>query len=117
MSRVPGGPEFVARQRAACEQSQRGLGLAAEWADQIPGFLDSVALRDEEPVLLHTEVMRQHLLVEPGPWRLVGLIDFEPALPLPPGRQLMAGPPNRPMRAVSLPCCKPGSIRSADPSA
>jgi hygromycin-B 7''-O-kinase len=73
-------PEFVTRLRAACEQSQRGLGLAAEWADQIPGFLDSVALRDEEPVLLHTEVMRQHLLVEPGPWRLAGLIDFEPAM-------------------------------------
>jgi hygromycin-B 7''-O-kinase len=73
-------PEWVARQRAACEQSQRGLGLAPEWADQVPGFLGSVTFPDEEPVLLHTEVMRQHLLVEPGPWRLAGLIDFEPAM-------------------------------------
>lgn len=73
-------PEFVARQRVACEQSQRDLGLAAEWADQIPGFLTSITLPDEEPVLLHTEVMRQHLLVEPDPWRLTGLIDFEPAM-------------------------------------
>ena len=73
-------PEFVARQRAACEQSQRDLGLAAEWADQIPGFLDSITLPDDEPVLLHTEVMRQHLLVEPDPCRLTGLIDFEPAM-------------------------------------
>ena len=73
-------PEFVVRQRAACEQSQRGLGLAPEWAGQIPGFLGSVTFPDEEPVLLHTEVMRQHLLVEPGPWRLAGLIDFEPAM-------------------------------------
>jgi hygromycin-B 7''-O-kinase len=24
--------------------------------------------------------MRQHLLVEPDPWRLTGLIDFEPAI-------------------------------------
>jgi hypothetical protein len=26
------------------EQSQRDLGLAAQWADQIPGFLDSITL-------------------------------------------------------------------------
>jgi hygromycin-B 7''-O-kinase len=34
-------------------------------------------------VLLHTEVMREHLLVSEGPggaWRLTGLIDFEPAM-------------------------------------
>jgi len=73
-------PQFAARQRAACEQSQRDLGLAARWADQIPAFLDRVTLPDEQPVLLHTEVMRQHLLAEPDPWRLTGLIDFEPAM-------------------------------------
>ena len=73
-------PQFVARQRAACARSQRDLGLAAEWAGQIPAFLAGVTLPDEEPVLLHTEVMRQHLLAEPGPWRLTGLIDFEPAM-------------------------------------
>jgi hygromycin-B 7''-O-kinase len=47
-------PAFVARQRAACEQSQRDLGLAAQWADQIPGFLDSITLPDEEPVWLES---------------------------------------------------------------
>jgi hygromycin-B 7''-O-kinase len=34
-------------------------------------------------VLLRTEVMREHLLVGPGPagaWRLSGPIDFEPAM-------------------------------------
>jgi hygromycin-B 7''-O-kinase len=34
-------------------------------------------------VLLHTEVMRQHLLAGEGPdgrWRLCGLVDFEPAM-------------------------------------
>jgi hygromycin-B 7''-O-kinase len=34
-------------------------------------------------VLLHTEIMRQHLLVShdhEGSWRLSGLIDFEPAM-------------------------------------
>jgi hygromycin-B 7''-O-kinase len=35
------------------------------------------------PVLLDTEVMRQHLLTAEGPgqaWRLSGLINFEPAI-------------------------------------
>lgn len=36
-----------------------------------------------EPVLLHTEIMRQHLLVAQdaaGRWQMSGLIDFEPAM-------------------------------------
>ena len=76
-------PAFVARQRAQCVSEQRALGLPALWADQIPGFLDAVVLPSGSPVLLHTEVMRQHLLAADGPsgtWRLSGLIDFEPAM-------------------------------------
>jgi hygromycin-B 7''-O-kinase len=59
------------------------LGLPASWADQIAPFLGVVALPSRPPVLLHTEVMRQHLLAVEGPggaWRLSGLIDFEPAM-------------------------------------
>ncbi len=76
-------PAFLARQRAQCASEQRDLGLPAAWADQIPGFLDAVAPPSGVPVLLHTEVMREHLLVAEGPggvWRLSGLIDFEPAM-------------------------------------
>jgi hygromycin-B 7''-O-kinase len=76
-------PDFVARQRAQCVSEQRACGLPAVWADQIPGFLDAVALPSRAPVLLHTEAMRQHLLVTESPggvWRLAGLIDFEPAM-------------------------------------
>jgi hygromycin-B 7''-O-kinase len=76
-------PAFVARQRAQCVTEQRALGLPAAWTDQIPGFLDAVALPSGPPVLLHTEVMRQHLLAaqgQGGAWRLSGLIDFEPAM-------------------------------------
>jgi hygromycin-B 7''-O-kinase len=73
-------PDFVARQREACVRFQREAGLAARWADQIPAFLDGVALDDDDEVLLHTEVMRQHLLAQPDPWRLTGVIDFEPAM-------------------------------------
>jgi hygromycin-B 7''-O-kinase len=78
---------FVAGQRARCVSEQRALGLPAHWADQLAGFLDEVALPPGPPagppVLLHTEVMRQHLLVSAAPsgaWRLSGLVDFEPAM-------------------------------------
>ena len=76
-------PAFVASRRAECVAEQRGLGLPASWAGQLAGFLDQVVLPSGPPVLLHTEVMRQHLLVGEGPggrWRLCGLVDFEPAM-------------------------------------
>jgi len=31
-------------------------------------------------VLLHTEVIREHLLVDPGTWTLSGRLDFETAM-------------------------------------
>ncbi|MEU0369171.1 aminoglycoside phosphotransferase family protein [Streptomyces sp. NPDC006283] len=72
---------FVARQRAGAVEQQRERGLPEAWLEQIPGFLDSVALpTGSERVLLHTEFMRQHLVVDPGSRRLTGLLDFEPAM-------------------------------------
>lgn len=76
-------PGFVAQQRAQCVSEQHALGLPAAWADQIPGYLEAVTLRAGPPVLVHTEVTREHLLVTEGPggaFRLSGLIDFEPAM-------------------------------------
>jgi hygromycin-B 7''-O-kinase len=76
-------PAFVARQNARCVVRQRYMGLPPAWMDQIPGFLDDVALRSGPLVLLHTEVRRQHLLVAQdhrGVWQLTGLIDFEHAM-------------------------------------
>jgi hygromycin-B 7''-O-kinase len=70
---------FVADQRAGCAGRHKALGLSADWVARIPAFLDSVDLTAGEPVLLHTEMMRQHLLVgEDG--ELTGLFDFEPAM-------------------------------------
>lgn len=74
---------FVAAQRADCVGRQRAHGLGAPWLEQIPDFLDTAVL-DPAPRLglLHTEVMREHLLVtrhEDG-WSLSGLFDFEPAM-------------------------------------
>ncbi|MDF3141742.1 MULTISPECIES: aminoglycoside phosphotransferase family protein [unclassified Streptomyces] len=72
---------FVDRQRAGAVSQQRERGLPAAWLEQIPEFLASVPLpRTPHRSLLHTEVMRQHFLVDPDGWRLTGLFDFEPAM-------------------------------------
>jgi len=76
-------PAFVADQRAHCGEKQRDKGLPPAWANQIPGFLDDVALRSGPPVLLHAEVRRLHLFVSHahgGAWRLSGLVDFDHAM-------------------------------------
>ncbi|MGW7437610.1 phosphotransferase family protein [Streptomyces sp. NPDC054849] len=72
---------FVDRQRAGAVERQRGHGLPGPWLEQIPDFLASVPLpREPQRVLLHTEVMHQHLLVDPDSRRLTGFFDFEPAM-------------------------------------
>ncbi|MFH8486033.1 phosphotransferase family protein [Streptomyces longisporoflavus] len=74
---------FLDKQRANAAARQRERGLPESWVEQIPGFLDAVPLRADAPrVLLHTEFMRQHLLVGPvdGRLGLTGLFDFEPAM-------------------------------------
>ncbi|WP_283136124.1 aminoglycoside phosphotransferase family protein [Rhizohabitans arisaemae] len=73
---------FLRDQREKCVAHHRADGLDEVWLAQIPDFLDSVTLPPSPPVLLHTEVMREHLRVTRGPggWRLSGLFDFEPAM-------------------------------------
>jgi hygromycin-B 7''-O-kinase len=75
--------EFFPAQRASAAQRQRHRGLAPALVEQIDPFLDRWVLPAREPlVLLHTEVMREHLLVgqRQGRWLLSGLFDFEPAM-------------------------------------
>lgn len=79
----PSWARFVADQRSSSVSRQRARGLDGAWLEQIDAFLASVALDESAaPVLLHTEVMREHLLVTRGPegWALSGLFDFEPAM-------------------------------------
>ncbi|MBA3463388.1 MAG: phosphotransferase [Deltaproteobacteria bacterium] len=74
---------FVAGQRTNVVEHQRSKGLGEAWLAQIPAYLESVPLDFTGPrVLLHTEVMREHLLVREGEhgWELSGLFDFEPAM-------------------------------------
>jgi hygromycin-B 7''-O-kinase len=72
---------FLAGQRATALERQRQANLPDPWLSQIEGFLESVPLAPgQEQVLLHTELIREHLLVNPGTWTLSGLLDFETAM-------------------------------------
>ena len=72
---------FLASQRATAPQRQREVKLPDLWLSQIEGFLESVPLPPgRERVLLHTEVTREHLMIDPGTWTLSGLLDFERAM-------------------------------------
>jgi hygromycin-B 7''-O-kinase len=79
------GPEnwaaFLVEQRATAVQRQRQVRLGEAWLEQIPEFLDSVPLPGQPDLaLLHTEIMREHLVVDPGRWTLSGVLDFGPAM-------------------------------------
>ena len=62
----PHWAEFIPAQRHQAVARQRRHGLADAWLEQIEPFLQRWAgPADAEQVLLHTEIMREHLLVEP----------------------------------------------------
>lgn len=74
---------FLRAQRGTAAERQRARGLDARWVEQVPAFLDAWTPAPGGPrALLHTELMREHLLVAPGPrgWEVSGLFDFEPAM-------------------------------------
>jgi len=76
------GPDwdgFAAAQRNSAAQRQRARRLPPEWVEQVEPFLERwMPPPATRQVLLHTELMREHLLVDGG--RLSGLFDFEPAM-------------------------------------
>ncbi|GAA1241192.1 aminoglycoside 3'-phosphotransferase/choline kinase family protein [Prauserella halophila] len=76
---------FLTDRRSEVMAHQGGLGLDRHWREQIPGFLDAVDLDAVDlgaatPVLLHTEVMPEHVFVDPDTCAPTGLLDFEPAM-------------------------------------
>lgn len=99
-------PRFMDAQRASCRDRQAAKGLAAPWVDAVGDFVERWAPSDDgRRVLLHTEVMREHILVHrrDGAWHIGGLIDFEPA---------MLGAPEYELAAVGifLTCAEPGLL-------
>ena len=75
----PRWEEFLAAQRGSAVQRQRERQLPPQWLERIDEFLARwMPPPDARRVLLHTEIMREHLTFEGG--RLAGLFDFEPAM-------------------------------------
>jgi hygromycin-B 7''-O-kinase len=71
---------FIAEQAASATQRQSKRGLDAYWLSRIDGFLARwMPPPAPRHALLHTEVMREHLLVD-ADGRASGLFDFEPAM-------------------------------------
>lgn len=82
---------FLAGQRATAAERQRDVKLPDPWLSQIEGFLESAPLTPgRERALLHTEVIREHLVVSPGTWTLSGLLDFECAMTGDPAYEFVA---------------------------
>jgi len=78
----PDWAAFVAEQRANVVEHHRRTGLDESWIAQIPAFLDSVDPGTPPVVPLHTEFMRDHVMItrDGERPRLSGLFDFEPAM-------------------------------------
>jgi len=99
-------PRFMDAQRVSCRDRQLARGLGTPWVDAVEDFLARWAPSDNgRRVLLHTEVMREHILVQrrDGAWRIGGLIDFEPAMLGAPGYELAAV-------GIFLTCAEPGLL-------
>ncbi|MFD2469908.1 aminoglycoside phosphotransferase family protein [Amycolatopsis silviterrae] len=78
----PDWAAFLAGQREKLVEHHRKTTLDEHWLAQLPEFLRTVDLGTPETAPLHTEVMRDHLMVarDGDNWRLTGLFDFEPAM-------------------------------------
>lgn len=101
-------PAFMAAQRSSARERQIARKLAPRWVDRIDAFLDRwMPVDDGRRVLLHTEIMREHLLVDraSGAWRVTGLVDFEPA---------MIGAPEYELSSIGVFVCggEPGLLRA-----
>ena len=78
-------PALVRERQQSTLKLQEQRGLSPEWLEQISDFLADECPRLENAAAeapLHTEVMREHLLVERrgSAWVLSGLFDFEPSI-------------------------------------
>lgn len=80
---TPRWAEFLPTQRESAVERQRKRRLDAYWLERLPAFLDRwMPPLEERRSLLHTELMREHLMVaqDGKGWQLSGLFDFEPAM-------------------------------------
>lgn len=81
---MPEWKSFIASQKKDFRKNHAGFGLDAERIEEIGLYLEETAPVEEtgEPVVCHTEIMREHLFgeIRGGELRLTGLLDFEPSM-------------------------------------
>ena len=73
---------FIDEQARGCVERQRAHGLREELLEQIPEFIRPVleSIKSAPTVFLHTELMQEHVFVDPERLTIEGLIDFEPSM-------------------------------------
>lgn len=99
---------FMDEQRASCRERQRARGLGSPWVEAVSDFVSRWMPRDDGArALLHTEVMREHFLVDrrEGVWRVSGILDFEDALLGAPEYEWACA-------GIFLTCAEPGLLRA-----
>ena len=80
---TPRWDEFLPAQRASAVARQRERRLDDCWLERLPEYIDRwLPPLGARRALLHTELMREHLMVAKDDcgWQLSGLFDFEPAM-------------------------------------
>jgi len=80
---TPDWDSFLPAQRASAAERQRAGGLETRWVDRIDAYLTRwMPPPDPRRVLLHTELMREHLMIDgaAGQAYCSGVFDFEPAM-------------------------------------
>jgi len=72
---------FMAQQVSNCVEHHRRNKLPEELLKQIPDYIaPALPVIESSPVVfLHTELMREHVFVDPDRLTITGLIDFEPS--------------------------------------
>lgn len=72
---------FMANQAANVVEHHRKTGLPEELLAQIPAYIAPalIIIAAAPVVFLHTELMLEHVFVDPTQLNVVGLIDFEPS--------------------------------------
>lgn len=94
---------FLAGQRATAAERQREAKLPDLWLRQIEGFLASVPLvPGPERVLLHTEVIREHLLVGFDPRELLAYLLLHRHSNLPECLSQLPAPPEPTLDSLAL---------------
>jgi hygromycin-B 7''-O-kinase len=80
----PRWDDFIAAQRDSAAERQSKRRLDAYWLERVPEFLQRwMPPPAARHVLLHTEIMREHLMLDrdgAASPHLAGLFDFEPAM-------------------------------------